>query len=123
MSGQKRSVRGADRLVRRLEWLRGGAEDRVPGALGETAEEVSEAAQAELRLMPGDLPHLAGTVDMEGEGRERAVVVRHPAAPFIELGTRHMPPRPFLQRAADRARTSLRKRIGEALVRLLRRRP
>lgn len=123
MSKGRRAVSGADRLNRRLHWLQRQAGERAAHAVGKTAEEVRGKAREALRRAPGNLPRLAETVEVADEGADRAVIVRHPAAPYVELGTRHMPPRPFLQPAADAARGSLRRRIGDMIARLLRARP
>jgi HK97 gp10 family phage protein len=125
MTGRSRKggVTGADVLIRRLDWLRRSAVAQTSGAVAATAEDIRREAQETLRKATGGLPRLADEIAVEGEGAERAVIVCHPAAPFVEFGTRRLPPLPFLQPAADRARGSFRRRMEAVIARFLRGRP
>lgn len=114
------NVTGLDGLTRRLLRLRRAGEEALPEAVAETAGEVRGLAQGALRRAPGRLPRIADKVDVAGEGAERGVVVRHPAAPFVEFGTRYLPAHPFLQRAADSAQSELRRRIMRLIGRMMR---
>lgn len=109
-----------ERLARRLARLRAEAEDGMGRAVAETAEEIAGHARGTLARAPGGLPRLAGHLETAGEDLRHAVVVRHPAAPHVEFGTRRLPPRPFLQPAATAGRISFRKRIKILVNRLVR---
>ncbi len=108
-------------LIRRLERL--DVEAVQEAAMGSVARQLSEAVRAELSTIPG-APH--GTPWLRsGELRESvgissvpggAVVgSTDPVAVFQELGTAHVPPRPFLAPAAQRLEVAIGQQVAEAV--------
>lgn len=67
------------------------------------AEQVAEIARD---MAPVDTGRLRGSIDVQRDGNNHAVVTDVPYAPFIEFGTTRMPAQPFLGPAAETVRLS-----------------
>ena len=69
----------------------------------DVAEQVAEAAR---EMAPVDTGRLRGSIVVEANGNNHAVVTDVPYAPFLEFGTSQMPAQPFLGPAAANVRLS-----------------
>jgi len=119
-SDGKRRTGDVARLTARLDHMREAALEQAAEAVAQTAADVAGHARRSLRRSPGGLPRLADRMEIEAEGPARRVTARHPAAVYVEYGTRHRAAHPFLQPAADAARAPFRERMMTRVRRLLR---
>lgn len=98
-----------------------GIEAALAEELGAVAADIRDDARErvmELRAAERPLPSaLAESIAVADGGDLLSVLVRAdaPHAAAVEFGTRHMPPRPFLQPAAEGARGGLAGRVARAL--------
>lgn len=110
--------RGAFRLTWRGAEIKGQITDAVLQAMDETAEAAKAEAKA---IVPVDTGRLRESIDaiveQRGSGDRRTLMLfaAAPYALFVELGTVHMPARPYLRPAIDAEAPKLTARIRAAI--------
>ena len=120
-------IKGLAELRARLERVR--VEEVMARALAEQAERLAETVRDGLLEPPGAGEHdrpwartgaLRDSVGAQADGLEAAVGSSDPAAAPQEMGTVHIPPRPFLAPAAAAHGEEIARAIGSEVAAALR---
>ena len=120
-------ISGLNELRERLERLR--AEEVMARALAEQANRMAAKVREGLSNPPGGAGHdepwlrsgaLRDSVGAEANGLQAAVGSSDPAAVPQEMGTAHMPPRPFLAPVAAEMGREAAQAVGAAVAAAIR---
>jgi len=123
-------IKGLSALRERLERLR--VEEVMAQALAAQAERVADAVRQRLSETPGTGGHdepwrqsgaLRDSVGAEADGLQAVVGSSDPAAVPQEMGTAHMPPRPFLAPTGAGMGQEVARGVAEAVVAALKGEP
>ncbi len=129
-AGMRLEIRGFSELRERLERLR--VEDVMARALAEQAERLAAAIREELSEPSGAGGHdqpwlqsgaLRDSVGVQADGLQAAVGSNDPAAVPQEMGTSHVPARPFLTPVAAGMGEEVSRAIANAVVAALKGEP
>lgn len=97
-------LKNGDRLAARLAGLRLKLNEDASRAVFQAAENACGMARS---LAPVDTGELRGSISAVHGGLEARVVAACGHAAAVEFGTSRMPPRPFMQPAAESAKADL----------------